>query len=131
MSGRKNTEQDSNTQFDTNCIAPYSEYNLMSTNIWSDQDYDLICENSLTLLEKTVITPLHVSVTVLRLKTNDIPFSAYGVICYPLQRNSEAKNLPRYEMEDLSFVIVTLRNKFGKAHEGTTDMENIRKTKDL
>ena len=90
----KNTEQVSHTQFDTNWIAPYSEYNLMSTNIWSDQAYELFCENSLTLLEKIVLTPLHVSVTVLRLKTNDIPFSANGVICYPLQRNSEARNLP-------------------------------------
>ena len=42
----KNTEQDSNAQFDTNWIAPYCEYNLMSTNIWSDQAYDLFCENS-------------------------------------------------------------------------------------
>jgi len=74
----KNTEQNSNAQFDTNWIAPHSEYNLMSTNIWSDHAYELFCENSLTLLEKIVLMPLHVSVTVLRLKTNDIPFSSNG-----------------------------------------------------
>ena len=82
----EDTEQELDDEFDTNWIAPYSEYNLMSTNIWNDEAYDLFCENSLTLLEKIVLTPLHVSVTVMRLRTNDIPFSAHGVICYPLQK---------------------------------------------
>ena len=103
----------------------------MSTNIWNDEAYDLFCENSLTLLEKIVLTPLHVSVTVMRLKTNNIPFSPKGVIVYPLKRNSEARNLPWFEFEDMPFVVVTFRDKLGVAHEATINMENIRKSREF
>ena len=103
----------------------------MSTNIWNDEAYDRFCDTSLTLLEKIVLTPLLVSVTIMRLKTNNVYFSAHGVICYPLRKNSEARCLPWYDFENMPFVVVTFRDKLGAAHEATVDMQNIRRAREF
>ena len=79
--------------FKVNRIAPYSEQNLVSTNLFNDEAYDLFIK-SLTHLEKMVITPVHMQVMIMRLRTNNVAFSSHGVICYPLQSMLEARNVP-------------------------------------
>ena len=56
----------------------------MSTNIWNDEAYDSFVD-TLTEAEKLVLTPVHMQVRIFRLRTNNIPFSSHGVICYPLR----------------------------------------------
>ena len=112
-------------------VAPYSTQNLVFTNLWNDRAYDLFCENSLTLLEKIVLTPLHLSVTVMRLKTNNVPFSAHGVMVYPLKKSLEARFLPWYDFSNLPFLVTTFRDKFGNINEGTVDMSNIVKAREF
>ena len=132
---RKCRSADSNNtvidDFDVNQIAPYSAQNLVTTNLWNDEAYDLFCENSLTLLEKIVLTPLHLSVTVMRLKTNNVPFSAHGVMVYPLKKSLEARFLPWYDFSNLPFLVTTFRDKIGNINEGTVDMSNIVKAREF
>ena len=49
----------------------------MCTNAFDDEAYDLFID-SVTLLEKMVLTPVHVLVIILRLKTNNVPFLLMG-----------------------------------------------------
>ena len=79
--------------FRVNRIAPYSEQNLVSTNLFNDEACDLFIK-SLTHLEKMVITPVHMQVMITRLRTNNVAFSSHAVICYPLQSMLEARNEP-------------------------------------
>ena len=111
--------------FNVDDIAPYSKYNLMTTNLWGLEEYDFFVENSLTLLEKIVLTPLHLSVTVMRLKTNNVPFSKHGVMVYPLKKNLQAQFLPWYDFQNIPFMVTTFRDKIGTINEGTVDMTNI------
>ena len=98
--------------FNENEIAPYSEQNLMTTNRWNDEAYDLFVE-SLTELEKMVLTPVHLQVVIVRLRTNNVPFSPHGVICYPLHKIAEAQRLPWFQFEEMPFLVMTWKNKEG------------------
>ena len=52
---RESNGDDAPDSYNPNDIAPYSEYNLMSTNIWNDEAYDRFVE-TLTQAEKMVLT---------------------------------------------------------------------------
>lgn len=106
----------SDTDINVNDIAPYSDLNLMSTNIWSDEAYDMFVD-TLTLAEKMVLTPVHMQVTIIRLRTNNIQFSCHGAICYPLRSILQARSLPWYEFHEIPFVVMTFKDKLGVIHE--------------
>ena len=127
-----NVDQNANndTDFDVNDIAPYSEFNLMSTNIWNDQAYDRFID-TLTLAEKIVLTPVHLQVIIVRLRTNHVPHSSHGAICFPLQNISQARCLPWFEFHELPFVVTTFKDKLGMIHEATIDMEKIRRAREF
>ena len=72
--------ENGNIDFNVNEIAPYSDMNLMSTNIWNNEAYDSFV-GTLTQAEKLVLTPVHMQVIIMRLRTNNIPFSCHGAIC--------------------------------------------------
>ena len=103
----------------------------MTTNLWGDEAYELFVQNQLTLLKKIVLTPLHLSVTVLRLKTNNVPFSAHGVMVFPLKKNLQAQSLPWYFFRDLLFVVTVFKDKIGNNVEATVDMANIAKAREF
>ena len=83
--------------------------------------------DTLTLAEKMVLTPVHMQVTIIRLRTNNIPFSCHGAICYPLRSILQARSLPWYEFHEIPFVVMTFKDKLGVIHEATIDMEKIRR----
>lgn len=64
-------------------------------------------------------------VTIVRLKTNNVPFLPHGVICYPLRKNSEAQRPPWYQFEEMPFVVMMFKDKLGMVHEATVDMEKL------
>ena len=104
---------------------PYLDQNLVSTFIWNDNSYCVFVK-TLTYAEKMVLTPLHMQVVILRLRSNNIPFSSHGAICYPLKKPSQAVHLPWYDFNEMPFIVMTYRNKLGTVHEATVDMNKIR-----
>ena len=109
-------------------IAPYSEYNLMSTNIWNDEGYGVLME-SMTQAEKLVCTPVHMQTHIVRCRSNGVAFSKFGSICYPLKKIYQAKSLPWYEFEELPFVVMMFLDKLGNVREATVDMDKIRRVR--
>ena len=105
-------------------IAPYSELNLMTTNLWNDDSYTNFID-SLTQAELMVISPVHVQVIMYRLRTNNLPFVKNGAICYPLKAVSQARCLPWHEFHHLPFVVMTWEGKLGNVNEATIDMSKI------
>ena len=79
----ENNENDEIRDFDRTKINLYSDENLVSTCIWNDNAYKQFVK-TLSEAEKMVMTSLHVQVTVLRLRSNNIPFSKHGAICLSL-----------------------------------------------
>ena len=116
--------------FKVNEIAPFSEQNLVSTNLFGDEAIELFMD-SLTYLEKMVITPVHMQVIIMRLRTNNVAFSSHGVICYPLKSILQAKTLPWCEFNELPFIVMKFQNKLGNFNEATVDIEKILKAKEL
>ena len=111
-------------------IAPYVEQNLISANICNDEAYDMFV-NTLTQAEQISLTPTHVQVRIVRLRTNSVPFSSHGTICYPLRTILQARCLPWYEFHELPFVIMPFNDKLGAVHESTIDMEKIRRAREF
>ena len=87
--------------------------------IWVDQ---------LTLAEKVACTPLHMQISILRLRTNNIPFCKYGQICYPLKKPLLAASLPWKDFKELPFVVMTHHDRLGTVHEAMVRMKNIERT---
>ena len=77
------------------------------------------------------MTPLHLCVTVMRLKTKNAPYSAHGVMVYPLKKNLETRFLPWYDFSNLPFIETTFRDKIGNINEGAADMSNILKAREF
>ena len=63
---------------------------------------------------------------IIRLRSNNIPFSSHGAICYPLKQPFEAVHLPWYDFRELGLVVMTYNNKLGDVKEATVDMNKIR-----
>ena len=123
-------ETENNGNFNVQEISPYSKENLISLNIWSEDGYKLFVERELTMAEKMVCTGVHQQVTILRLKTNGVPFAVNGVITYPLLQSYQARQLPAYDIANLPFVVTTFQDKRGNVREATIDMNNIRKIRE-
>ena len=78
----------------------------MSTNLWYDESYDLFIQ-TLTRAEIMTLTPVHMQQIIVRLRTNNVPFSCNGRICFPLKTILQARSLPWYEFHELPFVVMT------------------------
>ena len=123
------TQNESNTEtdnFDFRLVNPWSAENLVSTCVWNDEGYRLFV-NTLTIPEQMVLTPLLVYTSIFRLRSNNVPFSRYGQICYPLKKPIHASSLPWYQFDQLPFVVMTFQDKLGSTHETMVDMNKIRK----
>lgn len=62
---------------------------------------------------------------------NNVSFSTFGAMCYPLKSPLQAKHLPWYDFQEMGLVIVTYNNKFGHVEEAMVDMDKIRKARKI
>ena len=83
----------------------------------------------MTCAEQVCLTPVHVQHVILRHKVNNVPFSSYGAICYPLKKPYEAKNLPWFDFDQLGLVVMTYNDRLGIVHEAMIDMHKIRQAR--
>ena len=107
-------------------IIPWDIENWMSTDAFNDEEYRLFSE-TLTIAERSVLTPVLNQTIILRQKCNNIPFSRHGQICFPLKAPLEAQSLPWHQWNELPFIVMTFQDKLGNAHEAMVDMNKIRK----
>ena len=116
--------QDSLADVAPTSICLYSEQNLVATDVYSDAAYRLFV-NTWTRAETMVLRPLHLMVTVMRLRANTIPFSKHGSICYPLKLPQPARRLPWYSFETLPFVVIVQNRSDGTSTEAMINMQTI------
>ena len=85
--------------------------------------------NNWHVRKKMIIRPVHVAVSVLRCRANNVPFSRHGSICYPMKRPVQAARLPWYDFVRLPFIIVAQRRRDGTHSEAMVNMANIIKAR--
>ena len=67
-------------------------------------------------------------ISILRLRTNNIPFCKYGQVCFPLKKPLLAASLPWREFKELPFVVMTHQDQLGTAYEAMVRMKHIERT---
>ena len=72
-----------------------------------------------------VLTPVHLQHVILRHRVNNVPFSNYGEMAFPLKNPIEASSLPWYDFEQLGLVVMTFNDKLGQVHEAMVDKKKI------
>ena len=106
----------------------------MTTNLFRgtdlNEEFDCLID-SLSQAELMVITLVHCQVVIIRLRTNNVPFSCHGAICYPLKTFTEARCLPWSQFEEMPFVVTKFKNKLGEVKEAIVDMNKIIRLRDL
>ncbi|KAF0293570.1 hypothetical protein FJT64_008674 [Amphibalanus amphitrite] len=76
-----------------------------------------------------VLRPVHLVVSVLRLRANQVPFCKHGTISYPLKDACRARNLPWYDFERLPFVVLVQSRRDGTSAEAMVNMQTILRAK--
>ena len=109
-------------------ISLFSAANLVATDIYSDDAYRLFVR-SWTHAETMVLRPIHLVVSVLRLRANQVPFCKHGTIAYPLKDACRARNLPWYDFETLPFVVLVQNRRDGTSAEAMINMQTILRAK--
>ena len=120
-------EQVNESTIDYVNVNTWGPENMMSLDVFDDTH----CKNfyaSLTRMEKMICSPLHLVITIIRCKKNDIPSSKNGSICYPLKRPLITEELPFTDIDKLPFVVVTY-SKLDTIHQARVNFENIRRVK--
>ena len=105
-------------------IAMYSVQNLVSTDMFSDDAYRRFVE-TLTRAELMVLRPIHLFISIMRLRANKVPFSKHGSICYPLKERMTTSHLPWYDFATLPFVVVVQHNTNETSQEAMVNMKSI------
>ena len=111
-------------------ICPFSRYNLVTTNLFTDEAYYLLA-NSLTQAEQAVLTPLHMQLFVIRKRSNNIAFSSHGGIYYPLKSMKMARNLPWYDFKEVPIMVSVFTDFYGEIHLATIYMKQICHVREL
>ena len=105
--------------------------NLFTLDLFNDENYANFIR-SLTAAEKLVITPLHITINVLRCRATQMPFTKNSSIGYPLKGPMETEELPWTGFRNLPFIIVCYSNlEGGVTKEAKINLENIVRAKDL
>ena len=110
-------------------INMYSAQNLVSTDVYSDVGYELFVR-TWTRAETMVLRSVHLLISVMRLRANNVPFSKHGSICYPLKVEQRALNLPWYDFERLPFVVIVQRKTDGTSTQAMVNIDTIRRAKE-
>ncbi|KAF0298223.1 Dedicator of cytokinesis protein 7 [Amphibalanus amphitrite] len=109
-------------------ISLFSAENLVATDVYSDEAYHQFVK-SWTPAETMVLRPVHLVVSVLRLRANQVPFCKHGTISYPLKDACRARNLPWYDFERLPFVVLVQSRRDGTSAEAMVNMQTILRAK--
>ena len=120
-------EEDNTNEINYINVNTWGPENLMSLDIFDD-DHVKNFYATLTRMEKMICSPLHLVITIIRCKKNDIPSSKNGSICFPLKRPLITEELPFTNVDKLPFVAVTY-SKLDKIHQARVNFDNIRRVK--